>query len=118
MEYKQMTDDNGKDMKFEITQDKLVDLLMHSATRQDIADLRLEMKSDKSELKAEIAELRSQMNSNKDELKSEISKVDDRVSKIEDKISSGFKWMTGILVVGVMVPMFGILITIALKTIH
>ena len=48
----------GKDnnMKLEITQDKLVDLLMHSATRQDIAELRTEMQSDKNELKSEITQ--------------------------------------------------------------
>jgi hypothetical protein len=54
MEYNIMNDGNDNNMKLEITQDKLVDLLMHSATRQDIAELRNEMQIDKNELKSEI----------------------------------------------------------------
>jgi len=35
--------DKVKDMKVEITQDKLVDLLLHAATREDISSLRQEV---------------------------------------------------------------------------
>tara|TARA_R110002167_G_C12593076_1_gene644401 strand:+ start:804 stop:1097 length:294 start_codon:yes stop_codon:yes gene_type:complete len=97
MEYTQMTDDNGKDMRLEITQDKLVDILQHAATRQDIADLRVETNSNivgvKTELKADI-------------------------NRIESKIDSGFKWLMGVVIVGVMIPMVGIFATIALKSFH
>ena len=92
-----MTDDNGKDMRLEITQDKLVDILQHAATRQDIADLRVETNSNivgvKTELKADI-------------------------NRIESKIDSGFKWLMGVVIVGVMIPMVGIFATIALKSFH
>ena len=107
----------GKDnnMKLEITQDKLVDLLMHSATRQDIAELRTEMQSDKNELKSEITqtnnridtlrtELKSDIAEVKNELKSDIAEVRNELKIVADKGDSNFKWTVGILIVAILVP--------------
>ena len=110
MEYSQMADDNGngKDMRLEITQDKLVDILQHAATRQDIADLRVETNANitgvKAELKAEIGKLESHMDSNKAELKAEISKVENKIEAAVNKSDSNFKWTMGVLIVTILVP--------------
>jgi uncharacterized protein YpmS len=108
MEYNIMNDGKDKNMKLEITQDKLVDLLMHSATRQDIAELRNEMQSDKNELKAEIAQTNNRIDNLRTELKSDIAEVKTELKAdmkvIVEKVDNNFKWLAGILVVGLLIP--------------
>ncbi len=107
-----MNDGNDNNMKLEITQDKLVDLLMHSATRQDIAELRTEMQIDKNELKSEIEKVELGLNSKIDnlrtELKSDIAEVKNELKSemkiVADKGDSNFKWTVGILIVAILVP--------------
>lgn len=82
-------------MKLEITQDKLVDLLMHAATREDIATTRKELKVDilevnyslkeeivavKTELKKDIADVRVELNATKTELKEDILRVNNNLT--------------------------------------
>ena len=115
MEYNIMNDGNDNNMKLEITQDKLVDLLMHSATRQDIAELRNEMQSDKNELKSEIAQTNNRIDTLRTELKSDIAEVKSSIVEVKnelksemkivaDKGDSNFKWTVGILIVAILVP--------------
>lgn len=85
--------DNNDLKNITITQDKLVDILMHSATREDIAALRQEVKED-------IASVGRC-----------VDKMDRRIDKLENKIDTNFKWVVGLLVASVLVP-------IALKLIH
>jgi len=110
-----MNDGNDNNMKLEITQDKLVDLLMHSATRQDIAELRNEMQSDKNELKSEIAQTNNRIDTLRTELKSDIAEVKSSIVEVKnelksemkivaDKGDSNFKWTVGILIVAILVP--------------
>jgi len=69
-------------MKLEITQDKLVDLLMHAATREDIAATKKELKED---IAATRKELREEILGVKNELKEEINKLNLRMDKSDSK---------------------------------
>ena len=55
---------NNETLKIEITQAKILDCLMHGATREDIAELRTETNANiaglRQELKADMAELRKE----------------------------------------------------------
>ncbi len=53
-----------KDMSVEITQDKILDVLMHAATREDISEIRSEMKDLRKELKEDITSLRTECQNN------------------------------------------------------
>lgn len=68
-------ENNNTPVKLEITQDKLVDLLMHAATREDIAALRQETtaKFDKIDQRFEKVDQR-------------FEKVDQRFDKLDQKI--------------------------------
>jgi len=96
-----MKDENGQNIKIEITQGKLLDLLMHSATREDISELRTEMHqridSSKNELKKEIADVKT-------ELKAEIADVKTDMKSLSERMDSNFKWTLGILIVAILVP--------------
>jgi hypothetical protein len=92
-----MNEDKDQNIKIEITQAKLLDVLMHSATREDIAELRSELKSDKVEVKSEILEV-------KNELKGEISGVRSELRSLGEKVDSNFRWIMGVLVVTILVP--------------
>ncbi|MCD6048297.1 MAG: hypothetical protein K0S08_1944 [Gammaproteobacteria bacterium] len=48
---------NKKDFKWEITQDKLVDILMHAATRDDIAKLDAKFEEKINKLDAKLDKL-------------------------------------------------------------
>ena len=100
-----MNDGNDNNMKLEITQDKLVDLLMHSATRQDIAEVKTELKFEiekiEAGLKSDIADVKTELKSDIAEVKTEL-KSDMKV--IVEKVDNNFKWLAGILVVGLLIP--------------
>lgn len=72
---------NNETLKIEITQAKILDCLMHGATREDIAELRAETKSSIGELRVEF--------------KADITKLDDKIERIADKMDSKFTIMDG-----------------------
>ena len=49
------------DKKYIILEDKFVDILMHTATRNDIAELRKEMHSEIKDVRSEIKDVRSEI---------------------------------------------------------
>ncbi len=75
-----------KDMSVEITQDKILDVLMHAATREDISEIRSEMKDLRTELKEDIASLRVEM------------------SQLRNEGQSNFRLLMGTVLVGILVP--------------
>jgi DNA-binding protein H-NS len=89
-------------MELKITGDKLVDFMMHAATREDIAASKKELKEDiaavrtelkeeiaavKTELKEEIAAVKTELKEDiaavKTELKEEILQVNHKISNLE-----------------------------------
>lgn len=70
-------------MRLNFEENKIIDILMHAATREDIAAARNELKGEikelRTELKGNITELRT-------ELKGDISELNIKTDKINDKI--------------------------------
>ena len=80
-------------LTLELKEDKILDILMHAATREDLAKLSAETKADiarlSSETKTDIAKLsteistvRSEMGGLRSELKSDILRLDNKLDKI------------------------------------
>ena len=91
-------------MKLEITQDKLVDILMHAATREDIANLSNKTDAQISKLEDKIDKLDSRI----DKLDAKIDiqtarledKVDTQVERLDKKIDSIYR----LLIASILVP--------------
>ena len=108
---------------FEVREETIFDYLMHAATWEDIASLRLEVKEDIGKLDAKIDRVASYLDSKIDKvsenldakidkvagnLDSKIDRVEERITK---KVDSHFKWLTGFLIVAVIAPFVANLIT-------
>lgn len=100
-----MVDDK---VKIEITQDKLIDILMHSATREDIAKLdnKIEAKFD-----AVIAEFKRSNEALETRIDNKFESLESRVSREFQKIDNRYNWIIGtiiaasIAVIGVIVKL-------------
>lgn len=77
-----MKNSNENELKLTITQDKLVDLLMHAATRDDIA--KLDAKSEK---------LEDKMDARFDKVDARFDKMDARFIELENKMDTRFDKM-------------------------
>ncbi|MBP9741957.1 MAG: hypothetical protein KBD37_01215 [Burkholderiales bacterium] len=81
-------------VKIEITQDKLVDLLLHAATREDIAKLDDKLDSSIAALNTRMDKLDSStaaLNTRMDKLEIQMDKLEMQVGKLEvqvDKLDS------------------------------
>lgn len=104
---------NIQEPTFEITKDNLLHCLMHTATRENIAELRAENKADVLRLndkldtkasKADIAELKTHTSELRSELKTDISRLDDKIERIADKLdkklNKHFMWLVGLMFSG------------------
>ncbi len=93
-----------KDMSVEITQDKILDVLMHAATREDISEIRSEMKDLRVELKEDITNLRSEMKDLRIELKEDIASLRVEMSQLRNEGQNNFRLLMGTVLVGILVP--------------
>lgn len=95
----QKSEDNKNHTRrtFEVREETIFDYLMHAATREDIANLRSEVKDDVSRLDSKIENLRKET---KEDFKELTKKVDIQ-----------FRWMMGILLIAVMAPFVAKFIT-------
>jgi division protein CdvB (Snf7/Vps24/ESCRT-III family) len=84
-----------KEFKAEITSGDLIHAMTHAATRDDIANLRTEVKDDISRLDNSISRLDTKIDHVRTELKEDISKLD-------TKMDSNFKWLIGIIITGII----------------
>ena len=83
-----------------LTQKDIMTFLLHStqhvATREELQDVRVELKSDianvKSELKSDIANVKSELKSDIAELKSDINKLDIKIDKVDSKFDR-MQWL-------------------------
>lgn len=100
-------------VKLEITQDKLVDLLMHAATREDIATLRQEVKEDIAKLDDKIEKLEAKMDAKFD-------KVDDKIDKLDDKIDKKFTLLMRMMIGGFFstIVIISSVMTLMIKSLH
>ena len=133
-----MSENKKDDVKLEITQDKLVDLLLHAATREDIALLRQETKEDNNKLinqmdvlrqetkadnallrqetKAENTLLRQEFKEAFLELKRSNDALETRMDRQFLKIDQRYNWIigvvigTGVTVIGVITTLIGFII--------
>ncbi len=110
---------NNETLKIEITQAKILDCLMHGATREDIAELRAETNTNlgelRREIKTDIARLDDKIDTKaskndiqelKQELKSDITRLDNKMEALRKDNSKYFRWIVGL--------MFGSFVGIAL----
>ena len=89
---------NNQGTSVTITQDKLVDLLMHTATQGNIAELRAEMKSENTSLKSEM---KSDINILRSEVQSGFARADARIDKM-----FYFQFATILAIIGTGVGLF------------
>ena len=82
-----MTDENR--IKFELKEDKIIDILLHSATREDINKLDAKIDSSVAKLDARI-----------DKLETRIDKLETRIDKLDAKIDR-LLWF---IIAGILIP--------------
>ena len=90
-----------KETKLVINNDKLVDILMHSVTHEDIDGLKI---ANQEEFK--------RINNRFEKIDARFDKIDARFDKLENKIDNNFKWIVSIIIIGVIMP---ILAPVAMK---
>ncbi len=100
-------------VKLEITQDKLVDLLMHAATREDIATLRQEVKEDIAKLDARIDKL-------DDKIEKLEAKMDAKFDKVDAKMDRQFKFLLRMMIGGFFstIVIISSVMTLMIKSLH
>ncbi len=79
-------DMSNEQIKIEITQDKLVDILLHSATREDINKLDMKISDVRNELKEDINKLDVKISDLRTELKEDINKLDVKISDLRTEL--------------------------------
>jgi tetrahydromethanopterin S-methyltransferase subunit G len=112
-----MDDLTNKSIKIEnyeatLTSGDLINIIQHSVTRDDMESLRKEFKADFNKLDSRIEKLDSKIDIVAEKLDSKIdivaekldSKIDLLRSDLSNKIDSNFKWLAGIMIAGILVP--------------
>lgn len=96
----------NKSVEIKITQDKLVDLLLHAATREDIGILRQEMKEEtaslRQEIKSESAKLNQKIEESVHLLRQDSSAFESRIDRQIQKIDSRYNWIIGTIIAAVI----------------
>ena len=98
-----------------LTEKEVVDLLMHAATRQDISELRSEVRQDRqhlenrienfrSDVKQDINRLDNQIQSLRGEVKQDIQQLETKVTTDIREIRNDNKWLLRMMVVSILVP--------------
>jgi Skp family chaperone for outer membrane proteins len=95
MENIKMEDLTNKSIKIEnyeatLTSGDLINIIQHSVTRDDMENLRKEFKSDINKLDTKIDNV--------------AEKLDTKIDKLNSKIDSNFKWLAGIMIAGILIP--------------
>ena len=90
-----MEDLTNKSIKIEnyeatLTSGDLINIIQHSVTRDDMESLRKELKSDNQKLDSKIDAV--------------AEKLDSKIDKLNSKIDANFKWLAGIMIAGILIP--------------
>ena len=91
-----MANDNGE-LKLTITQDKLVDILMHAATREDIAKLDSKIDNLEVRIDTKIGALDSKI----DNL---AARIDEKLSVLDTKFDAKYDKIMWGIVIAILVP--------------
>ena len=91
-----MANDNGE-LKLTITQDKLVDILMHAATREDIAKLDSKIDNLEVRIDTKIGALDSKI----DNL---AARIDEKLSVLDTKFDAKYDKIMWRIVIAILVP--------------
>lgn len=95
MENMKMEDLKNKSIKIEnyeatLTSGDLINIIQHSVTRDDMESLRKELKEDNQKLDTKIDSV--------------AEKLDSKIDKLNSKIDANFKWLAGIMIAGILIP--------------
>ena len=106
MENMKMEDLTNKSIKIEnyeatLTSGDLINIIQHSVTRDDMENLRKEFKSDFNKLDSKIDSVAEKLDTKIDSV---AEKLDTKIDKLNSKIDSNFKWLAGIMIAGILIP--------------
>ena len=106
MENIKMEDLTNKSIKIEnyeatLTSGDLINIIQHSVTRDDMENLRKEFKSDFNKLDSKIDSVAEKLDTKIDSV---AEKLDTKIDKLNSKIDSNFKWLAGIMIAGILIP--------------
>ena len=90
-------ENNNSPIKLEITQDKLVDLLLHAATREDIQAFARASKEDYAKLENQIGKLERSMEAMEARMDRQFHKIDGRYNWIIGTMLACFIALTGLI---------------------
>jgi hypothetical protein len=100
--------DNNNEFKLTITQDKLVDILLHAATREDIAKLDAKIDSLETKIDAKIDSLEAKMDSKINNLDVKMdairSELESKINSLDIKMDSKFDKIIFGIVLAILVP--------------
>ncbi len=90
-----MEDLKNKSIKIEnfeatVTSGDLINIIQHSVTRDDMENLRKEFKVDFNKLDTKIDSV--------------AEKLDTKIDKLNTKIDTNFKWIAGLIIAGILIP--------------
>ena len=94
-----MEDLKNKSIKIEnyeatLTSGDLINIIQHSVTRDDMESLRKELKEDNQKLDTKIDSVAEKLD----------TKIDSLRADLTNKIDSNFKWLAGLLIAGILIP--------------
>ena len=92
-------------MKLEITQDKLVDILMHAATREDIAKLDTKVDTQANRLDAKIESLDAKIDAQANRLDAKIDAQANRLDAKIEQLGARLNGMTRLIITGILIPL-------------
>ena len=100
-----MNKDHASPMKLEITQDKLVDILMHAATREDIAKLDTKVDTQANRLDAKIESLDAKIDAQANRLDAKIDAQANRLDAKIEQLGARLNGMTRLIITGILIPL-------------
>ena len=106
MENMKMEDLKNKSIKIEnyeatLTSGDLINIIQHSVTRDDMENLRKEFKADFNKLDTKIDSVTEKLDTKIDSV---AEKLDTKIDKLNSKIDANFKWLAGIMIAGILIP--------------
>ena len=101
-----MEDLKNKSIKIEnyeatLTSGDLINIIQHSVTRDDMESLRKELKEDNQKLDTKIDSVAEKLDTKIDSV---AEKLDTKIDKLNSKIDANFKWLAGIMIAGILIP--------------
>ena len=91
-----------------ITEDKVIDILLHAATREDIQNARIEVNTNiqnvKTELSDRIQSVKNELDISIQSVKTELIHITDKLEKRVDKLENKLDRMMWGIIVSILMP--------------